>query len=78
MTQREFDAWVDFYRQYPFDDLHRFHRPAALVSSSMGGRLQERLDWLAPQPIDPLLESFDDAARRTITALGVLPTMKGG
>lgn len=76
MSQREFDAWVDFYRQYPFDDHHRFHRPAALVASSFGGSLQERLDWLSPPPVDPSLATFDEADRRTIAALGVLPPVK--
>lgn len=49
MTQVEYMAWVDFYQRWPFCDLHRFHRPAALVAHSMGGGdLQKRLDWLAP------------------------------
>lgn len=51
MPQREFIAWMDFYRLYPFDDFHRYHRPAALVSVSLGGGdVQQRLDWLHPLP----------------------------
>ena len=51
MTQAEFVAWREFYKQQPFDDFHRFHRPAALVSVSLGGGdVQARLDWLAPEP----------------------------
>lgn len=43
-------SWRAFYRLFPFDDLHRFHRPAALVASSMGGDLKSRLAWLQPEP----------------------------
>ena len=50
MTQREFHDWCDFYRLFPFDDYHRHHRPAALVSVSMGGGdVSERLEWLSPE-----------------------------
>jgi hypothetical protein len=51
MPHKDMEAWREFYRLYPFDDLHRFHRPAALVSMSLGGGdLQPRLDWLQPPP----------------------------
>jgi len=52
MTQAEYMAWLEFYRAYPFDDMHRIHRPAALVASSMGGEIQQSLDWLAPRAPD--------------------------
>lgn len=51
MTQAEFQQWIDFYRSWPFDDFHRFHRPAALIAGSLGGGdLTARLDWLQPSP----------------------------
>lgn len=37
MLQKEFESWKEFYALRPFDDLHRFHRPAAVVAHSMGG-----------------------------------------
>ncbi len=37
MTQREFESWKKFYQMRPFDDLHRYHRPAALIAHSLGG-----------------------------------------
>lgn len=37
MTVRELRSWRRFYRERPFDDLHRFHRPAALIAHSFGG-----------------------------------------
>lgn len=61
-------GWVEFYRAYPFDDFHRFHRPAALVAGSLGGgELQPRLDWLQPPPDD----GQTDADRQLFEAAGV-------
>lgn len=75
MSQREFRQWVEFYRNHPFDDLHRYHRPAALVSVSIaGGDVKERLEWLAPEPVP---EGLDEADLRTMRALGVKPGSKG-
>ncbi len=50
MSQREFVSWQKFYRSHPFDDAHRYHRPAALIAGSFGGggqkAMQDRLEWL--------------------------------
>lgn len=74
MTQKEFQQWMQFYRNHPFDDLHRYHRPAALVSISMGGGdIKERLEWLAPEPIP---DGLDVADLNTIKAFGFKPSMK--
>ena len=49
MTRSEFVAWIQFYQRWPFDDFHRFHRPAALIASSMGGEeMQKLIDFLSP------------------------------
>lgn len=37
MTIVEFRRWRDFYLDNPFDDHHRYHRPAALVANQMSG-----------------------------------------
>lgn len=51
MTRGEFESWREFYVLYPFDDLHRFHKPAAMVSVSLGGGdFQARVDLLQPPP----------------------------
>lgn len=54
MGQDEFLEWVEFYKLYPFDDLHRYHRPAALIAtasaSPRGTALEASLDWLQPEP----------------------------
>lgn len=68
MSQIEFLAWIEFYRAYPFDDFHRFHRPAALISQSMvGGDMQAQLNWLQP---DPANAEMDEADMNTLKAFG--------
>ena len=74
MTQAEFNNWVAFYRDQPFDDLHRYHRPAALVSVSMGGGdVKERLEWLQPEPVP---DGLNQADLVTIKAFGFTPNAK--
>lgn len=69
MSQREFCDWITFYRAHPFDDLHRYHRPAALISVSMGGGdIQDKIDWLHPPTWQ---EDFSSADLRTMRALGI-------
>ena len=67
MPQAEYARWAEFYRLYPFDDLHRYHRPAALVASRQSGKLQEMMDWLAPEPSTA---SLNDADINTMRAMG--------
>lgn len=71
MTLPEFRSWVDFYELHPFDDYHRFHRPAALVSCSLGGgNTAERLEWLAPKPsVDD--GNLSEADVNTLRAFGL-------
>lgn len=71
MTLDEFAAWVEYFRLQPFDDLHRYHRPAALVSSAWGGKLEERLDWLT-HPLRPPA-GYSQADLTTMKALGFKP-----
>ena len=77
MTQGEFVAWREFYRQQPFCDLHRYHRPATLVATSLGGGdLNARLDWLAPEP-EQAAGGWSAADVATFKAMGVKPPAKG-
>lgn len=74
MSHAEFVAWREFYRQAPFDDLHRFHRPAAMVATSMaGGDVQARLEWLAPPRQEPTAPGYSAADMATFKAFGVKP-----
>lgn len=73
MSRVEFQRWMDFYEHAPFDDLHRYHRPAALVSQSLaGGKIDERLEWLE----DDRSQDMGDADMNTIRAFGF--KRKGG
>lgn len=88
MSHNEAQAWRAFYRAHPFDDLHRFHRPAALVASAFGGKVQERLDWLAPAngmpDADPPEDApttdheFSEADLRTFKAFDMKPPTRKG
>lgn len=72
MSRMEFEAWAEFYKQYPFDDLHRFHRPAALVSVSIGGGdFVERLELLQP-PRQVASTEHTEADMNTLKAFGLL------
>lgn len=74
MSQSEFERWAQFYEMAPFDDLHRFHRPAALLAVKMaGGEIADMLEWLQDE------KSFGDgelstADLKTLAAFGVKPT----
>lgn len=50
MTEDEFEAWIEYYRRWPFDDFNRYHRPAALVAQTAGGLkdTDSLLQWLQP------------------------------
>lgn len=55
LTEDELDYWREFHRLFPFDDLHRFYRPAALVFSAHAGKgapaaFSSGLELLAPKP----------------------------
>lgn len=79
MTVAEFESWREFYQRYPFDDYHRFYRPAALGFSSAfspenrTGAVLDALDWLQP---DRSEDELTDADMATMRAFGF--TKKGG
>lgn len=68
ISENEFRRWGQFYKDYPFDDFHRFYRPAAMVAQSMGGgTMKDKLDWLQPEAIPEGMSAADIA---TIKAMG--------
>lgn len=76
MTRKEFESWKQFYALRPFDDLHRFHRPAAVIAHSIGGGdLGKTLDMLVNERKviegmeKELAEGFSEADKATIAAL---------
>lgn len=70
MSAAEFQGWIAFYQMYPFDDLHRFHRPAAMVGAAMGGKYEDRLEFLCPEPLPPGMTRAD---YNTMKAFGMKP-----
>jgi len=73
MSHPEFLSWLDFYELHPFDDLHRFYRPAALVATALGGgAIEDRLDWLEP-PAAVASGQLSDADMNTLKAFGIKP-----
>jgi hypothetical protein len=69
ITRAELLDWIAFYERHPFDDYNRFLRPAALVSTALGGgNVRERLEWLQPTPGDDMLT---DADMNTLRAFGL-------
>lgn len=81
MSRQEFLAWVEYHRAFPFDDLHRYHRPAALISHAAAGgtttdQLRARLGWLSPEPEGPA-QTYTEADLATFAAFGFKPPGKG-
>lgn len=68
----EFEEWGRFYADEPFDDFHRYHRPAALVattqSQNRSDAIKNALDWLLP---DAVLADVPDADQTTLAAFGL-------
>ncbi len=73
MTVPEFLAWIEFFKQNPFDDYHRFYRPAAMVAHSMSGAdLDDLLGWLERRPA-PNISAVE---QNMLKALGMKPPRK--
>lgn len=76
MARSEFLSWLAFYELQPFDDFHRFHRPAAMISTALGGgSVAERLVWLQPPP--PPAGDYSEADLSFFKAFGIKPPTKG-
>lgn len=83
MSRQEFLAWREYYHLFPFDDLHRYHRPAALIAQAASGggdagMLQQRLAWLQPEPETNLdAGTYTQADLATFAAFGMKPPGRG-
>lgn len=69
MSADEYQSWMQFFSLYPFDDFHRFHRPAALVSASMSGGAEAFADRLEVLQPDPVLAGMTEADRSILKAM---------
>ena len=76
MSNREFESWKKFYQFRPFDDLHRYHRPAAVVAHAMGrgGEMGTTIDLLVNESktiaeLEKAMEGeFSEADKATMRA----------
>lgn len=69
MSADEYQSWIQFFCLYPFDDFHRFHRPAALVSASMSGggdAFSDRLNILQPDPAEADMSDVDKSIMQAV------------
>lgn len=77
MTIAEYRRWRAFYKQFPFDDRHRYYRPAALVRSGLGGvNLEQCMDFLEPSDsldLGSATGNYSEADLATLKALGKKP-----
>jgi len=74
MSRVELLEWIEFYKRWPFDDLHRLHRPAALIAAKLGGgSTDELIEWLEP-PSPP--EGMSLAEFNTLRAFGMDPYLE--
>ena len=72
MSQAEFQRWFAFYQVQPFDDMHRYHRPAALISRSMsGGEIAPMLEWLQPDYSVNKNSEYSEEDLQTFKAFGL-------
>ena len=73
MSVPEFIRWMQYYKCNPFDDLHRYHRPAALVSVAMGGGdFVERVELLRGSIEDDASSECMTVAEEEAMWLGLL------
>lgn len=73
ISGEEFAAWVEFYTEHPFDDRHRFYRPAALIASRMAGGFESAMNLLEPPPADRVPDGMTSADAATMRAFGFKP-----
>lgn len=74
MSPVEFRRWREYYRLYPFDDRHRYHRPAALIAGASRADMQRAfadfIEFLEP---DPSTAHYSSADMSILRAFGLRP-----
>lgn len=75
LTLRAFEKWKQFYLHFPFDDLHRYHRPAALVAATLGGKYEEKIEFLEPKPVIEAPASTGKRGRYSTADMAVINAM---
>jgi hypothetical protein len=59
MPDDERSSWIEFYTLYPFDDEHRYYRPAALIKANSDEGFTKLLRFLQPDPTAAHLSAVD-------------------
>lgn len=78
MSQAEFERWFDFYQESPFDDTHRYHRPAALIAKYQStAEFDDLVKFLKDAPVTDEVNGFSAADMNTFKAFGIKPPKKG-
>lgn len=70
ITEDELESWKAYYRHWPFDDLHRYHRPAAMIGASMSGGYNEKLEMVAGTLPASAGGGLNEVDRSVMAALG--------
>lgn len=71
MGAGEFERWRQYYLDMPFDDEHRYYKPAALVAAlagKTGKGVDTYLDFLRPPR-----HRYNDADMSVFKAFGIKP-----
>lgn len=73
MVPSEFDGWIDYFDRHPFDDLHRYHRPALADTLIRGGLPFDKvLDWMKDgEPMAPREMTPEEADAQTLRTFGL-------
>ena len=73
MSLREYEGWIDYFNRHPFDDLHRYHRPALGDTLIRGGVAFDRvIEWMRDDMTTKANEpTAEDADANTLRALGL-------
>lgn len=72
MSEQEFRRWMQFYRQQPFDDIHRYYRPAVLQASAFGGGDADAMMDFLVNRTDGRQEDVPDADLSVFEAFGAV------
>ena len=71
MGAGEFERWRQYYRDMPFDDEHRYYKPATMITAIAGktGKTAEHyMGYLRP-----LRQEYTDADMSVFKAFGIKP-----
>lgn len=73
MPRKDYEAFRQFYQLFPFDDHHRFHKPAAVIAASMGMKMEDSMRVLDPPPNE---SGWSQAELNSFRSGGVTPPFR--